>query len=62
MVRFGRRKPPHPSIAGQVEQILRLAQQEAEKVIADAHGEAERIIAVARQDADKLRAQPGDDL
>lgn len=62
MVRFGRRKPPHPSIASRVEQILQLAQQEAAKVIADAHGEAERIIAVARQEADQLRTQRGDDL
>jgi vacuolar-type H+-ATPase subunit H len=60
--RLGKRSATYSELGTRVEQILALAQEQAETLVADARSEAERIIAAARQEADKTRAQARDDV
>jgi cell division septum initiation protein DivIVA len=45
---------PASSIAARAAEILQLAQETADQVIADAEREAQRIISEARQEADRI--------
>jgi vacuolar-type H+-ATPase subunit H len=48
--------PTLPELGTRVEQILRLAEQQAEDHRAEARREAERIVAAARQEAEEILA------